>query len=176
MEMQTRTEAHSKLELFFDTMLRKMYWCEKNLIDVLNTMSKLATTAELQQSFGTHAEQTRMHVQRLEEAFTKLGKEAEEEKCLGLQGLFDEGWQVIDETEEGTAQRDVALVIAAQKAEHYEMACYGSLATLARTLGQEEIADIFRKTLQEEKDTDALLTQIAEGSINYQASQEPVQA
>lgn len=168
----TQTEAQSKLEVFFNTMLRKLYWCEHHLINVLNTMSKLATNAELQKSFKMHAEQTKLHMQRLEEAFTELGKETKAEQCLGLQGLFDEGWQVIDETEEGTAQRDVALIIAAQKVEHYEMACYGSMAMLAQTLGQDKLANLFKKTLQEEKDTDALLTQIAEESINYQAIQE----
>jgi ferritin-like metal-binding protein YciE len=93
---------------------------------------------------------------------------------MGLQGLFDEGWQVIDETEAGTNQRDVALIIAAQKVEHYEIASYGSLITLAKTMGQQEIAELLGPTLEEEKETDTVLSTIAETGINADASQERV--
>ena len=98
------------------------------------------------------------------------------EPCAGLQGLFDEGWQVIDETEQGSAQRDVALIIAAQKVEHYEIACYGSLITLAKTMGQNQVAKILAPTLQEEKATDIALTEIAEAGINVDASHEKINA
>ncbi|GGH69783.1 ferritin-like metal-binding protein YciE [Filimonas zeae] len=169
---ETQTNVHSRLEQFFNTMLQEIYWSELQLVNVLGTMRDRATTRKLQNAFEQHLSQTQTHVRRLEEVFQLLNQEASPEPCAGLQGLFDEGWQVIDETEDGTAQRDAALIIAAQKVEHYEMACYGSLATLGRTIGQERIAHIFEETLAEEKETDALLTQIAEGSINYQASRE----
>lgn len=90
-----------------------------------------------------------------------------------MAGIADEGSDLIDETEEGTAQRDVGLIFAGQKAEHYEIATYGGLATLANTLGYDEVKSILGQTLQEEKQADELLTQIAESGINYQAGTEP---
>ena len=134
MSTQTNTNANTKLEQFFSTALQEIYWSEVNLVNVLTTMKQAATNPELQEAFEKHTEQTRTHVQRLEEAFSQLNIPAQAEPSAGLQGLFDEGWQVIDESEEGSAQRDVALIIAAQKVEHYEIACYGSLLTLAKRL------------------------------------------
>lgn len=165
---------HSKLEEFFTTMLQEIYWSEKNLVNVLNTMQDAATNKDLKKSFATHLKQTETHVRRVEEVFAMLSLSPQPEPSAGLQGLFDEGWQVIDETEEGSAQRDVALIIAAQKVEHYEMACYGSMVTLAKTMGRTDVAELLTETLTEEKETDALLTKIAEGKINYKASKEPV--
>ncbi|HUP14389.1 MAG TPA: DUF892 family protein, partial [Niastella sp.] len=88
------------------------------------------------------------------------------------QGLFDEGWKVIDETESNTPQRDVAIIIAAQKVEHYEIACYGSLITLAKTMGQKQVAEMLAPTLEEEKQADKILSTIAEGGLNKEATQE----
>lgn len=173
MEILAGSVIHSKLDDFFVTMLSEIYWAEQNLTNVLSSMADAATKTELQEAFLTHKEQTRVHIERLEQVFSMLGIPAEPVPSVGLQGLFDEGWQVIDETDQGSAQRDVALIIAAQKVEHYEMACYGSLITLARTLGQIEVADILAPTLQDEKETDALLTIIAESNINAEASEEP---
>lgn len=172
MQIQSNTFTNSRLELFFSTMLQEMYWSEQHLVNVLSTMTGAATNTELIQAFDQHKQQTEEHVRIVEKVFEMLGIPAEGEPSMGLQGLFDEGWQVIDETEEGSAQRDVALIIAAQKVEHYEIACYGSLVTLASTLGETEVADILRGILTEEKETDALLTIIAESKINAQASEE----
>ena len=168
--------VNSKLQQFFTTALQEIYWSEQNLVNVLNTMTDAATTSELKKAFEEHKRQTQEHAQRLEQVFQLLDLPPQAEPSAGLQGLFDEGWQVIDETEEGSANRDVALIIAAQKVEHYEIACYGSLITLARTLGKNDIADILAPTLSEEKETDLLLTDIAEGKINHQASKEPATA
>jgi len=168
-----RDTTNSKLQEFFVTLLQEIYWSEQHLVTVLSSMSDAATTSELKKAFNDHREQTQSHVQRLEQAFNALSLPAQAEPSAGLQGLFDEGWQVIDETEQGSAQRDVALIVAAQKVEHYEIATYGSIVTLARTLGQNEISEILQATLNEEKETDLLLTEIAEGRINYEASQEP---
>jgi len=173
MEILAGSTIHSKLDDFFVTMLSEIYWSEQNLVNVLSSMADAATKEELQQAFLTHKEQTRIHIERLEQVFSMLGIPAEPVPCVGLQGLFDEGWQVIDETDEGSAQRDVALIIAAQKVEHYEIACYGSIITLARTLGQIDVADMLTSTLMEEKETDVLLTIIAEANINAEASEEP---
>lgn len=169
----SRDMTNSKLQEFFVTLLQEIYWSEQHLVTVLSSMSEAATTSELRTAFDNHRQQTQLHVQRLEQAFSSLQLPPQAEPSAGLQGLFDEGWQVIDETEAGSAQRDVALIIAAQKVEHYEIATYGSIVTLARTLGQDEVAKILQATLNEEKETDLLLTEIAEGRINYEASQEP---
>lgn len=165
---------NSVLQDFFITCLQEMYWAETHLVEVLDSMSKAATTTQLQEAFIEHREETEQHKKRLEEVFSRLGIPAQAEPCMGLQGLFDEGWQVIDETEAGTNQRDVALIIAAQKVEHYEIASYGSLITLAKTMGQQEIAELLGPTLEEEKETDTVLSTIAETGINADASQERV--
>ena len=170
------TAITTKLDEFFVTMLREIYWSELQLVNVLSSMTEAATSPDLIEAFSTHRQQTENHVKIVEKVFELLSLPAEAEHCIGLQGLFNEGWKVIDNTEHGTAQRDVALIIAAQKVEHYEIACYGSLATLAATMGQIEIAGQIREVLAEEKETDALLTIIAEGKINAEASEEPVQA
>lgn len=169
----SRDVMNSKLEEFFVTLLQEIYWSEQHLVTVLDTMSEAATTSELKQAFNNHRDQTRAHIERLEKTFGELNLPPQAEPSAGLQGLFDEGWQVIDETQEGSAQRDVALIIAAQKVEHYEIATYGSIVTLAQTLGRKKIAELLQPTLNEEKETDLLLTEIAEGRINFEASQEP---
>jgi ferritin-like metal-binding protein YciE len=144
-----------------------------NMRNSLMTMIDVATTSQLKQAFQLHAEQTEMHAKTLENVFALLGFTPQPEPSVGLQGLFDEGWQVIDESEKGTAQRDVALIIAAQKVEHYEIATYGSLITLAKTLGHTEIVQLLEPVLEQEKETDSILTSIAESGINVEASQEP---
>lgn len=173
MQILSNTSANSKLEEFFVSMLQEIYWSEQHLVTVLSTMTGAATNDELIQAFDQHRQQTEEHVKIVERVFEVLGIPAQAEPSMGLQGLFDEGWQVIDETDEGSAQRDVALIIAAQKVEHYEIACYGSLVTLASTMGEIEVADMLRAVLTEEKETDATLTIIAESKINAQAGEEP---
>lgn len=172
--METNSHKNSMLQDFFTTCLQELYWSETHLVNILDTMSKSATNTQLQEAFMQHMEETARHKERLEKVFSRMGIEPQAEPCMGLQGLIDEGWQVIDETEPGTNQRDVALIIAAQKVEHYEIASYGSLITLAKTMGQNEIAAILVPTLQEEKDTDITLTTIAESGINADATQEKV--
>lgn len=172
--MEANSHKNSMLQDFFTTCLQELYWSETHLVNILDTMSQAATNTQLQEAFKQHKKETARHKERLEKVFSKMGIEPQAEPCMGLQGLFDEGWQVIDETEPGTNQRDVALIIAAQKVEHYEIASYGSLITLAKTMGQNEIAKILVPTLQEEKDTDTTLTTIAESGINADATQEKV--
>jgi ferritin-like metal-binding protein YciE len=176
MEPTTQGTKNSMLQEFFVTCLQELYWSETHLINVLDTMSMAATTPQLKEAFLVHKEETEKQKKRLEEVFALLALPPQAEPCAGLQGLFDEGWQVIDETAEGSAQRDVALIIAAQKVEHYEIACYGSLMTLAKTMGQNEVAAILAPTLKEEKETDNTLTAIAEAGINVEASHEQLSA
>ena len=159
------------LELFKDQ-LKDIYWTEKHLLKALPKMQKAATTEELKTAIETHVGQTEEQVGRLEQIFELLEEKAQAKKCDGMAGLVAEGETVISETEAGSATRDVGIIISAQKVEHYEIAAYGGLATLAKTMNREDIAEILAETLAEEKETDQLLTEIAEGSINYAASAE----
>lgn len=167
------TAAHSKLKEFFVDQLQDILWAEKRLVKTLEKLKDSATTIRLKESFNDHLKETRQHVERLHEIFSLLGEKAVDKKCKAMAGIVDEGEDIISETEKGSAQRDVGLIFAAQKAEHYEIATYGGLATLSRTLGYNHIADILEKTLLEEKQADEMLTYIAENGINFAASQEP---
>jgi len=163
----------SKLREFFVEQLQDIYWAEQELVETLPKMAKAATSPKLKKAFNDHLEQTREHVTRLEQVFGLIDEEADDTKCEAMAGIIEEGEEIIDDTEEGTAHRDVGLIFAGQKAEHYEIATYGGLTTLAKTLGYVDAAGILHATLEEEKEADHLLTDIAENDINYQASQEP---
>ena len=173
MRTENMNAADSKLREFFVQQLQDIYWAEKKLVKTLPKLEDAATTQELKQAFINHREQTKEHVSRLENVFDMIGEEYEATKCHAMVGIVDEGEDIIDETDEGSAQRDVGLIFAAQKAEHYEIATYGGLVQLAKTLGYDDVANILEQTLTEEKEADALLTQIAESSVNYEASREP---
>src|SRR6478735_172798 len=162
----------SMLKSFFEDELKDIYWAEKNIVKTLPKMKKAATSEKLQQAFESHLQQTQTHVERLEQAFEILGRKPQAKKCDAMAGIIEEGKGIIEETEKGTATRDVGLILAAQKVEHYEISTYGGLAQLATTLGLTDVADILRQTLQEEKETDQLLTQIAESNVNYEAAVE----
>ena len=162
----------SKLQEFFVEQLKDMYWAEKHLVKALTKMQKAATTEELQQAFEDHKVATEEHAMKLEQVFEIMGKKPQAKKCEAMEGLIKEGETIIGETEEGTATRDAALIIAAQKVEHYEIASYGGLVQLANTMQQPEVASVLEQILQEEKDTDVLLTEIAENDINWEAEQE----
>jgi ferritin-like metal-binding protein YciE len=163
---------NSQLEKFFVDALKDIYWAEKHLTKALPKMQKAATSEELQQAIEDHLNQTKEHVNRLEQVFDQLGEKAQAKKCDGMEGLTKEGDSVVEETDDGTSTRDVGIIVSAQKVEHYEISAYGSLITLAKTMGQDEIAEILSQTLEEEKETDQLLSQIAESSINWQAEEE----
>ena len=115
---------------------------------------------------------TKLQVARLDQVFELLGQKPRAKKCEAIEGLIKEAQGIIEDTEQGTATRDVGLILAAQKVEHYEIASYGGLRQLAATLGYNEVAGLLQQTLDEEKETDLLLTQIAENDINYQAAEE----
>ncbi len=158
-------------ELFIEE-LRDIYWAEKHLVKALPKMEKASSSEELANAFADHLAATEEHVSRLEQVFELLGEKPRGKKCEAMEGLVKEAESVMEDTEEGTSTRDVALIIAAQKVEHYEIAAYGGLATLAKTMGKPEIKDILGQTLEEEKETDEILTQLAESSINQQANKE----
>ena len=168
----TPEENNSMLQELFLEELRDIYWAEKHLVKALPKMQKAASSEELANAFAEHLEVTQEQVTRLEKVFELLNEKARGKKCEAMEGLVKEAESVIEDTEEGTSTRDVALIIAAQKVEHYEIATYGGLATLAKTMGITEVKDLLGQTLEEEKETDELLTQLAENNINASASQE----
>ncbi len=171
-KQEPQEEGDSMLREFFLDCLKDVYWAENAILKALPKMKKAATTEELQDAFQEHITVTQGQVARLDEVFGLLDEKAEGKKCEAMAGIIKEGEEIISDTEEGTATRDVGLIMAAQKVEHYEIATYGGLVQLARTLGEEECADLLQETLNEEKETDVALTEIAENSVNYDASQE----
>jgi len=165
-------ETNSQLQKLFEDSLKDIYWAEKNLTKALPKMQKAATTEELKNAIEEHLTQTENQVARLEEVFDLIGKKAQAKKCDAMEGLIKEGESIVEETEEGSMTRDVGIIMAAQKIEHYEIATYGGLAQIATTMGLDEAADLLNETLDEEKETDQLLTEIAENNINWEAEQE----
>jgi ferritin-like metal-binding protein YciE len=162
----------SLLEKFFVDQLKDIYYAEQHLVKALPEMQKAATSEELEDAFEEHLKQTERHVKRLEKVFQLIGKKAEGKKCDAIEGLTKEAKSIISETKEGSMTRDAALIIAAQKIEHYEIATYGGLVQLAITMDLHRAAELLDKTLQEEEETDATLTEIAETSINVKAENE----
>ncbi|SFN88927.1 Ferritin-like metal-binding protein YciE [Chitinophaga sp. YR627] len=163
---------NSKFHKLFVDELKDIYWAEKNLVKALGKMQKAATSEELIDAISHHQEQTKEHVTRLEQVFEIIGQAPKAKKCEAMEGLIAEGQEVVDDTEEDTAVRDAGIIICSQKIEHYEIAAYGSLRTLANKMGHDEVAQLLEQTLNEEKETDSLLTQIAESSVNEEAAAE----
>lgn len=166
------SEDRSMLEEFMLDAVKDIYWAEKHLTKALPKLSKASTSAEVKKAFDDHLAVTQEQVSRLEQVFELLGKKPQAKKCDAMAGLTKEAESIIEETEAGSQTRDVALIMAAQKVEHYEIATYGGLVQISKTLGQTDIADILAQTLQEEKEADELLTSIAESSVNKQAAGE----
>jgi ferritin-like metal-binding protein YciE len=164
--------SDSRLQEFFHDEIKDIYWAEKKLVTTLPKMAKAATSEELRDAFTEHLDVTKNHVARLEQVFELLGHKPEAKKCDAMDGITKEGESIIEDTEDGTHTRDVALIFAGQKAEHYEIATYGGLAQVATSLGYDEIAKILQTTLAEEKETDANLTALAENSVNEDATEE----
>src|SRR6478672_5278264 len=156
-------------ELFIDE-LKDIYWAEKHLLKALPKMQKAATSDELKNAFGEHLEVTKGHVSRLEQAFELMDQKVQAKKCEAMAGLTKEADGIVEDTEAGTSTRDVGLIMAAQKVEHYEIATYGSLKQLAKTLGNTQVSDLMDATLMEEKEADETLTGIAENAVNIEAT------
>jgi len=168
METQTMKATNLKLKEFFVHQLKDIYWAEKRLSKTLPKLQEAASTPELKDAFGQHRQQTQTHVQRLEQVFGMVNEKVDSTKCPAIAGIVDEGEDIIDETVKGSAQRDTGLIFAGQKAEHYKIATYRGLANLAENIGYNNVADVLRQTLLEDKAADALLTRIAEHNVNYQ--------
>jgi ferritin-like metal-binding protein YciE len=168
---RTPEQENALKELFIDE-LKDIYWAEQHLVKALPKMIKGATSDELKQTITDHLEQTKNHVVRLESAFESIGEKAKAVKCEAMAGLLKEADELLEETEKGTEVRDVAIISASQKVEHYEIASYGTMRTLAGTLGFTEAQKILDETLAEEKEADSLLTQVAENYVNEAAAAE----
>ncbi|HXN22885.1 MAG TPA: ferritin-like domain-containing protein [Candidatus Dormibacteraeota bacterium] len=156
-------------ELYIDE-LRDLFDAENQLLKALPKMAKAATSEQLRSGFEEHLEQTQEHVQRLEQIFGELGEKPAGKKCKGMQGLIAEGKEMMEEDFEG-ALMDAALISAAQRVEHYEIAAYGTVRTYAGILGEEDAVSLLEETLEEEKETDQKLTEIAK-TINFEAESE----
>jgi ferritin-like metal-binding protein YciE len=154
-------------ELYIDE-LKDLYSAENQLVKALPKLAKAASSEELRAGFEEHLEQTKGHVQRLEKIFEALGESPKGKKCKGMAGLVEEGAEVIDEDFEDSLM-DAALIGAAQRVEHYEIAAYGTVCAFAEELGENEQASLLTETLEEEKETDEKLTKLAE-EINPQAN------
>jgi ferritin-like metal-binding protein YciE len=160
------------LQSLFVEELRDLLDAEKQLVRTLPKLARMATSETLASAFREHLAETRVHVSRLEQALEGLGLRATSKKCVGMQGLIEDGQESIDEAEDGPV-RDAALIAAAQRAEHYEMAGYGTARTFASLLGHTAVASVLEGTLNEEKAADTKLTGIAEAMVNPEAAAEP---
>jgi len=160
--------AEGLRELYIEE-LKDLYNAENQLVKALPKMAKAASSDELRQGFEEHLEQTRGHVQRLEEIFQALGESPKGKKCKGMEGLVEEGSEVMKEDFDG-ALMDAAIIGAAQRVEHYEIAAYGTVCAFAEQLGETEQNSLLNETLEEEKETDEKLTQLAQ-QINAQANE-----
>ena len=160
-------EQNSLRELYIEE-LKDLYSAENQLLKAIPKMAKASESDDLRKGFEQHLEQTRGHVNRLEKIFGNLGESPKGKKCKGMEGLISEGGEMIEEHDE-SEMRDAGLISAAQRVEHYEIAGYGCVKTYATLLGDDQAASLLEQTLQEEKDTDQKLTQLAE-SINVDAA------
>lgn len=151
--------------------LKDIYSAETQLVKALPKMAKAAHSPQLQESFNMHLEQTRGHVQRLEQIFDRLGEKPTGKTCKGMAGLIVEGEEMMSEKGEPEVI-DAGLISAAQRVEHYEIAAYGCARTYARMLGERDAEKMLQQTLSEEEATDKKLTVLAESSINIQANQQ----
>jgi ferritin-like metal-binding protein YciE len=148
--------------------LQDLYDAEQRLTSALPKMAEAASEPELKRAFMTHLEETRQQVQRLERAFQALGQETKGQTCDAMKGLISEGEDIVGAAGD-PAVIDAALIAAAQRVEHYEIAAYGSARTFARQMGEGAVADLLEQTLDEEKHADSLLTDIAESMVNSAA-------
>ncbi|MGO8816498.1 MAG: ferritin-like domain-containing protein [Terriglobia bacterium] len=149
--------------------LKDAYDAENQIVKALPKLIKATSTPQLREALEDHLQQTRGHVQRLEQIFESLGEPAKAKKCDGLRGILEEGEKTISDGEQGPVL-DAGLIAGAQRVEHYEMAAYGSLKTWARQLGDNQAVRLLEQTLNEEKEADRKLTEIATSSVNAEAS------
>lgn len=152
------------LKLLVDS-VKDLYWAENHLIKALPKMASAASSDVLGNAILDHLEQTKMHSERLERVFELMGKKVQAQKCDAIEGLTKEGEGVIEDTDPGTPARDLGIIMASQKVEHYEIAAYTGLSNLAARLRLPDVADLLTQTLNEEQESDDILAGIAEKNI-----------
>ena len=162
---------NNELHQLFLEELADIYNAEQQLTKALPKLVKAAKHGELRQAFQSHFQETQEHVSRLDQVAESLGESLPRKKCKGMEGLLDEGEDMMDDKEDSEAL-DAALIMAAQKVEHYEIAAYGSLCAWAELMGHTEALELLQRTLSEEKEADEKLTRIAEEAANSEARQE----
>jgi ferritin-like metal-binding protein YciE len=160
LDVVTLDPSDGLIKLFTDC-LKDIYWAENHLIKTLPKMAKAVSIKKLEKAILNHLEQTKAHAERLEQVFELLGKEPQARKCDAMEGLTKEGEGVIESTDTGTPARNLGIIMASQKVEHYEISSYMGLIKLADQLGYSEISEILAETINEEEDSDALLSEVA---------------
>lgn len=161
----------SQLMQLFEDSLKDIYWAEKALVKAMPKMIKKTTPQELNKALSSHLDETKIQIERLEEVFTLIEKKASAKKCDAMEGLIVEATDIMESCEEGS-MRDAGIISAAQKIEHYEIATYGTLRQFAQTLKLQKVVELLEKTLQEEKESDLLLSEVAMDAINIEAAEE----
>lgn len=168
----TKDMQNSEFHKFFVDELKDVYWAEKALAKTLVKMQKSATSTALKDAFTKHTEETKNHIAILEKVFELAGAKASAKKCEAMAGIIEEGQSIIDDTKKSSMTRDAGLILAAQKAEHYEIGTYGTLRVFANHMQHTKIYDLLSDILENEKATDVALTKIAESFVNEEAAQE----
>lgn len=163
------SESLNSFDDLFTHQLEDVYDAELQLVEALPKMAAAATSPDLKAAFTSHLAETKVHAQRLEQVFRAIGKEPHRTTCPAMRGLIKEGSETINASGDGQV-KDAALIASAQRVEHYEIAAYGTLRTLAQTVSLGEVASILQQTLDEEGSTDKKLTKIAESHVNSQAA------
>ncbi|MEO5570856.1 MAG: ferritin-like domain-containing protein [Bacteroidia bacterium] len=171
--VKAKSDAAQGLRDLFEDELKDIYWAEKELTKAIPKMIKNTTSEDLVEALTVHLEETKKHVTRLEDVFTSIGVKAQAKKCEAMAGLTKEAGEIMEGTEAGVV-RDAGIILAGQKVEHYEIATYGTLASFAKTLGENEAASLLEETLNEEKAADKKLSEISD-SINVDAAEEDEQ-
>jgi len=166
--VKAKSDASSDLQELFEEGLKDLYWAEKALVKSLPKMAKNCTDEGLKAAIKSHIEMTQTHVTRLEEVFASINIKAVAKKCDAMEGLIEEGNSILEDTEAGVV-RDAGIIAAAQKIEHYEIASYGTLRAFAEVMGLSQAEQLLAETLQEEKDSDQMLTELAVSAINMEA-------
>lgn len=162
--------SHSELHELFLEELADVYNAEQQLTKALPKMAEAANSQELREAFESHLEETRNQITRIEEAFQALGETLKKKKCAGMEGLLEEGQEMMEEYEDSSAL-DAALIAAAQKVEHYEIASYGTLCAWAELIGHNQALELLKENLNEEEMADKKLTEIAESTANVEAEE-----
>ncbi|MEO6305764.1 MAG: ferritin-like domain-containing protein [Bacteroidia bacterium] len=162
---------HSKLMKLFEDEMKDIYWAEKALTKALPKMAKNASSPLLIKALQNHLKETEGQVKNVEKVFKLIGKKAVAKKCEAMAGLLKEGEEIMKDTDKG-GMRDAGIILAGQKVEHYEIATYGTLRTFATLLRLDEVASILESILDQEKNADVTLTEIAESAINVEALEE----